>query len=192
MIYKNENSSTTADTMNRHTPTPLFALLLLLSPTLHALPNDKDQPLEIISETAELRDQEGYAVYSGMVRMTQGSLEIDADKVELFFKNSDLEKAVIYGGDKKQAYFQQIPNPGEKPVRGLSDRLIYQSNDDQIRLIGTKKREAIFCQKGSEQKGQRIIYDINNDIMKAKARTRTVFRPDSAPGTCDHIRSPHR
>lgn len=171
----------------------IFTILLTLLPlSAIALPSDRDQPIEIISETAELRDKEGYAVYSGSVRMVQGSLEIDADKIELFFKNSDLEKAVIYGGKDKQAYFQQIPNPGEKPVRGLSDRIVYQSNDDQIRLLGNKKREAIFCQKGSEQKGQRIIYDINNDVMQAKARTRTVFRPDSAPGNCDHIQSPHR
>ncbi len=171
----------------------LISTPLLTFPTLlQALPDDKDQPIEIYSESAELRDKEGYAVYSGSVRMTQGSLEIDADKIELFFKNSDLEKAVIYGGDKKQAYFQQIPNPGDEPVRGLSDRLVYQSNDDQIRLLGTKDREAVFCQKGSEQKGQRILYDTNTDVMKAKARTRTVFRPDSAPGNCNHIRSPHR
>ncbi len=179
--------------MKRLTLNIVLALLSSSAPlSLQALPTDKDQPIEIISETAELRDQEGYAVYSGSVRMTQGSLEIDADKIELFFKNSDLEKAVIYGGAKKQAYFQQIPNPGDKPVRGLSDRIVYQSNDDQIRLLGTKEREAIFCQKGSEQKGQRILYDTTTDVMKAKARTRTVFRPDSAPGSCDHIQSPHR
>lgn len=171
----------------------LTPLLLLAAPTLlQALPDDKDQPIEIYSESAELRDKEGYAVYSGAVRMTQGSLEIDADKIELFFKDSSLEKAVIYGGDQKQAYFQQTPNPGEKPVRGLSDRLVYQSSDDQIRMLGTKEREAVFCQKGNEQKGQRILYDTTTDVMKAKARTRTVFRPDSAPGSCDHIRSPHR
>jgi lipopolysaccharide export system protein LptA len=172
----------------------LFPLLLsaALPLGLQALPDDRDQPIEILSETAELRDQEGYAVYSGSVRMTQGSLEVDADKIELFFKESDLERAVIYGGKDKQAYFQQTPNPGEKPVRGLSDRIVYQSSDSQIRLLGTSEREAIFCQKGSEQKGQRILYDTNTDVMKAKARTRTVFRPDSAPGSCDHIRSPHR
>ncbi len=176
--------------MNRFALLPL--LTLPLSSPLQALPDDKDQPIEITSESAELRDQEGYAVYSGSVRMTQGSLEIDADKIELFFKDSDLDKAVIYGGEQKQAYFQQIPNPGEEPVRGLSDRIVYQSGDDQIRLLGTDKREARFCQKGNEQKGQRMLYNTKTDVMKAEARTRTVFRPDSAPGSCDHIQSPHR
>ena len=154
----------------------------------YALQTDKDQPVEIDSDFAELRDNDGYAIYSGNVRMVQGSLQIDADKIELFFPEKELTRAVIYGGNNKQAYFQQTPKVGEKPVRGSADRIVYQIDPDEIRLL----REAIFCQKGNEQKGMRIIYDIEKDIMRAKARTRTIFRPDSAPGSCDHIRSAYR
>ena len=168
-----------------------LSLLLTAPLTALALPTDKDQPVEIISQTAELHDQKGYAVYTGDVRMTQGSLEIDADKIELHFTDGELDSATIYGSSSKQAYFQQVPNPDEQPVRGLADRILYASGKDEVRLIGSKQ-EAIFCQRGSEQKGNRIVYDINKDIMRSQARTRTVFRPDTAPGSCEHIRSPHR
>ncbi len=173
-------------------PTLLPLTLLLIPAVGFALPTDKDQPVEIISEMAEFRDQEEYAVYTGSVRMTQGSLEIDAEKVELYFMNGELDRATIYGSASKQAYFQQQPDIGEKLVRGLANRIIYKASDDKIRLIGTKQEEAYFCQKGNEQKGMRMTYDIEKDIMKAKARTRSVFRPETAPGSCDHIRSPYR
>ncbi len=166
----------------------LLPLLLMFSLSGHALPTDKDQPVEINSDSAELRDKDGYAVYSGNVKMTQGSLEIDAERIELFFPDKELTRAIIYGGERGQAYFQQAPKTGEKLVRGSADRIIYQIDPDEIRLL----QNAVFCQKGSEQKGMRIIYDIEKDIMRAKARTKTVFRPDNVPGSCEHIRSAYR
>lgn len=166
----------------------LFTITTLLSSTLFALPTDKDQPLEINSESAELREKEGYAIYTNDVRMIQGSLQIDADRVEVFFPDKKVSKALIYGDGEKRAYFQQTPNPGEKPVKGTAKRIVYQVDPDEIRLLG----DAIFCQKGSEQKGMRIIYDIEKDVMRAKARVQSVFRPDSAPGTCDHVISDYR
>ncbi len=169
-------------------PETLLALLCLLPLNTYALPTDKDQPFEINSESAELREKEGYALYSGDVRMTQGTLEIDADRVELFFPEEELERAVIYGDEDKRAYFQQIPKEGEPLVKGTASRIVYQISPDEIRLLG----DAIFCQKGNEQKGKRIIYDIDKDIMRAKARTRSVFRPKSKPGSCDHIHSDYR
>jgi len=171
---------------------PTLLLLLLLPLQGVALDSDKDQPIEINSDSAELQEQEGISIYSGNVRMTQGSLEIDADRIELFFPEKRLSKAVIYGDKGRQAYFQQIPKKGEKAVRGTANRIVYQVDPDEIRLLGTEKGEAVFCQKGSEQKGKRITYDIEKDIMRAKARTRTIFRPDSIPGSCDHIRSDYR
>jgi len=171
----------------------LFAIAILFSSTLLALPTDKDQPLEINSESAELREQEGYAIYTNDVRMVQGSLQIDADRVEIFFPDKKVTKALIYGDGEKRAYFQQIPNLGDKPVKGTAKRIVYQVDPDEIRLLGDDIRgEAIFCQKGSEQKGKRIIYDIENDVMRAKARVQSIFRPDSAPGNCDHIHSDYR
>ena len=166
----------------------LIALLTSLSGTSHALTSDQNQPLEITSESAELRQQSGYAVYTGSVRLTQASLQIYSDKIELYFKDKKFHEAIISGKKPKQAYFQQTPTKGEAPVRGKADRIVYAGDDDEIRLLG----DAAFCQKGSEQKGKRIIYDMKSDIMKAKARTRTVFRPDSAPGNCDHIQSDYR
>ncbi|EEZ79651.1 MAG: lipopolysaccharide transport periplasmic protein LptA [Thiotrichales bacterium] len=164
------------------------AFLSICTTNAVALSTDRDEPLQINSESAEMRDREGYAIYSGSVRLTQGSIEIDADHIEVFFPEQEITHAVIFGDDKRRAYFQQLPKDGVKLVRGTANRIIYQADRDEIRLLG----DAIFCQDGNEQKGERIVYDTKKDIMIAKARVQSIFLPGKKPGSCSHIKSDYR
>ncbi|MBT3197679.1 MAG: lipopolysaccharide transport periplasmic protein LptA [Gammaproteobacteria bacterium] len=168
---------------------PLLLLLLFAVPgASHALSNDRDQPVEINADSAELREKEGYAIYTGTARMKRGSLEVDAEKIQLFFKEKKFSKAVIYGGEGHRAYFQQRPSAGEALIRGTANRIVYETSDNEIRLIN----KAVFCQNGTEQQGERMVYNTQTNIMKAKGRTRIVFHPENALNSCDHIRSDFR
>ncbi len=170
---------------------PLTLLLLILPLVAYALPDDREQPIEIVSQRAEISQQEGVAIYQGEVRMKQGSMEIDADKIELELNQGELVGAKIHGG-AHPAWFQVTPRKEQEPVRGVADLIVYSAAENQIRLIGNDQQPARFCQRGNEQKGQRMTYHTDKDRMVSKARTRTVFNPKSTPGSCSHLNSPWR
>ena len=66
------------------------ALLLLLLPCqLWALASDRDQPIEIEADELEVREQEGISIYQGNVKLVQGSLEINADRVVIHFNEAN-------------------------------------------------------------------------------------------------------
>jgi lipopolysaccharide export system protein LptA len=66
------------------------ALLLLLLPCqLWALATDRDQPIEVEADELEVREQEGISIYQGNVKLVQGSLEINADRVVIHFNEAN-------------------------------------------------------------------------------------------------------
>ncbi len=66
------------------------ALLLLLLPCqLWALASDRDQPIEVEADELEVREQEGISIYQGNVKLVQGSLEINADRVVIHFNEAN-------------------------------------------------------------------------------------------------------
>ena len=67
-----------------------FALLLLLLPCqLWALSTDRDKPIEVEADELEVREQEGISIYQGNVKLVQGSLEINADRVVIHFNEAN-------------------------------------------------------------------------------------------------------
>ena len=67
-----------------------IALLLLLLPCqLWALSSDRDQPIEVEADELEVREQDGISIYQGNVKLVQGSLEINADRVVIHFNEAN-------------------------------------------------------------------------------------------------------
>lgn len=63
-------------------------LLLSLSAALGsvsawALPSDREQPIRIQADSAELDDKQGVAVYRGDVVITQGTMKVTGDTVTI-------------------------------------------------------------------------------------------------------------
>lgn len=57
-----------------------------------ALPSDREQPIRVQADSAELDDKQGVAVYRGDVVVTQGSTKLTGNTVTLKQdKNGDIE-----------------------------------------------------------------------------------------------------
>jgi lipopolysaccharide export system protein LptA len=61
-------------------------ILLLCSVSAQALPDDRQQPITIESDSAERNEQSGLTQYLGNVVIRQGSVLIDADRVTITTK----------------------------------------------------------------------------------------------------------
>lgn len=138
-----------------------------------ALPDDSNQPISIIADTAIKDDKLGLTIYEGNVSITQGSLNILADKVTIFIVKQQVTKMVAIG---TPASFKQQPNLGEKDVIAKADTIDYFIIDKKITLT----ENASLDQDGSILTGKIINYDIGGARAKAEGGVKVVIQPVKA------------
>jgi lipopolysaccharide export system protein LptA len=152
----------------------LIALIALIVPTAgHALESDREQPATITADEVDIDFATGKRIYTGNVKLRQGTIKLDADKLEVYFKDSMLEKAIAVG---KPAMFQQRPDGKEHDVIGKAIFI----HLDEIQNVITLTREASLTQGPDSVDAKTIIYDMANDKMKIKGNTTTTKNPVSA------------
>ncbi len=138
-----------------------FSLAFLTSNTW-GLSSDKDQPIEVEADYAELDDEKGLTIYKGNVIVTQGSMKIKGDTMTVTYNaNSDLDTMVVVG---KPAHYQQLPDNSKVPDEAEGLRMEYFALKNYIVLMNN----ALVKQEGLRFSGNRIEYDTERSIVKAK------------------------
>ena len=61
----------------------IAASFSMLSGLAYALPSDRNQPINVQADSAEMDDKRGVAIYRGDVIITQGTLKITGDTVTI-------------------------------------------------------------------------------------------------------------
>lgn len=145
-------------------PMRVAALLACLLPaTVLALPDDRDQPINITADTAIRDEKQGFTVYSGNVHMIQGSLDIVADTLTIYHEKEQADKIVAEG---KPAKMQQRPAVGEPLVKARANIIEYYKIEDKVHL----KINAFITQDGSSVTGDSIDYFITEQLVKADSQ----------------------
>ncbi|MDT8309928.1 MAG: lipopolysaccharide transport periplasmic protein LptA [Methylophaga sp.] len=138
-------------------------LLFWLPISAWALPSDREKPINIEADHAQMDDAAGIAQYKGDAILTQGTLRIEGDIITFYYdENKQLKKAVAEG---KLATYKQVHKPGESPVRAKALRMDYMAADEKIFLIG----QGYVWQNGDEFKGNHIEYDIAKNVVFANS-----------------------
>ena len=138
------------------------ALILALIPALHAaaLPDDRDQPIHITADQALRDEKQGMTVYSGNVHMTQGSLQISADKITIFHMAEDLDRVIAEGSP---ATLQQQPELDKGLVHARANIITYYRVEDRVHL----QQSAHIERDGAIVSGDSIDYFIAEELVKA-------------------------
>ena len=137
-----------------------FIALFLFSSPLWALSSDRQKPVEVEADSFNLDDAKKITVYSGNVIITQGSMEIMADKVTIYGARGTTEKAIATG---KPVKFKQQPDGAQSLIRGEANRFEYLVSKDTLVLTD----QATLWQDGSTFASDRIVYDSKRSIVKA-------------------------
>ncbi|PCI20819.1 MAG: lipopolysaccharide transport periplasmic protein LptA [Piscirickettsiaceae bacterium] len=138
----------------------LLLILFIVSPPLWALSSDKNQPVEVEADNFNLDDAKKITTYSGHVIITQGSMQIKADKVTILGSRGNTEKVIAIGNPVK---FKQQPEDGQGLIRGEAQRFEYLVTKDTLTLIN----KATLWQNGNTFASDRIVYDSKRSIIKA-------------------------
>ncbi len=150
--------------------------LFLSIPLSLALESDARQPIFIDANTAIFDKKQGKGVYEGNVKVVQGSIRIDADRLDVVLANGKIGKLIAVG---KLVKFKQSLGGGRDDFNGESLRAEYSTGEKTLVLIG----KARLWQGENVYSSDRIEYDSENGIVKAgqkssgNKRVHSVFLP---------------
>jgi lipopolysaccharide export system protein LptA len=170
----------------------LGGALLLTAGSAHAqvsLPgHDSRSPIEIVSDSLTVRQQEQLAVFSGNVDATQGDLSLRADEVKVFYD----QKGGQNGQDAKKAQpgdsqtIRRIEAAGHVVVtdpqqNATGDRGAYDVAAGRIRLEGN----VVLTRMDNVLRGTVLDLELATGTAtlrggKGTDRVRALFRPEDA------------
>ena len=165
-------------------PIKIFAALMLVPALAWGLPSDRQKPISIEADHAQMDDREGVTQYKGDAILTQGTLRITGDIITFFYdENKQLTKAVAEG---KRATYEQVHKPGDNPVRAKALKMEYFADRQEIYLTG----DGYVWQNGDEFTGNYIEYDIARNVVSANSNPVTVDGQEQKKGRVHIIIQP--
>ena len=152
--------------ISRSLPTHLrFALCLLtLLPTFSsALESDREQPIRIQADAAIVDETSGSSVYKGNVIITQGTLEVTANEVEIFTADSEVIQIIAKTESDSEilAHYQQQINEAMDMVVADAQKITYLVQEERLHLSG----DARLQQVQDVFTGQLLYYDLGRGIV---------------------------
>src|SRR5690554_3953119 len=154
----------------------LWATVVMLPAAALALPSDREQPINIEADHAQLDDQTGITQYKGDAILTQGTLRIEGDIITFFYnENRELEKAIAEGN---LATYEQVHKEGDPPVKAKALQMEYHARTQRIYLVG----QGYVWQSGDEFRGNHIEYDIDKNVVVANSKPVDVAGEQQSSG----------
>jgi lipopolysaccharide export system protein LptA len=137
------------------------AILFAMSHLALALPGDREQAIQVDADSAERNEKTGVTSYIGSVELNQGSLNILADRIDIYTINGEVDHAIAIG---ERAYLTQQQSIGKPPVKAWALTIRYSLNSEIINLLGDARIE----QDGSIVNSPEIDYYADQELIKAK------------------------
>lgn len=156
----------------------MLGIALLAAPA-HAEKADRDKPVNLEADTVTLDDIRKVGVYQGNVILSQGTLMLRADRVQVTQNADGLERVSATG---RPVAFRPKLDDREEFIEGFADRIEYNGVTSQLELIG----QARLRRGTDELRGAQISYNANTEFYKVvgepgaqtpSGRVRAVIRP---------------
>ncbi|NDW16837.1 lipopolysaccharide transport periplasmic protein LptA [Alteromonas genovensis] len=155
------------------------ALLVLCTSPALGNENDFTLPIEIGSNSQFIDGKNKTALYKDNVLITQGSLTIEADEVEVIASQGSGREIFVARGNPA-SYSQELEDGN--PVSARANEIRYEVAKRTISLTGN----AELKQDTSQVKGNSITFDMITEQLlatggagDASGRVTTVFTPES-------------
>ncbi|GGB83603.1 lipopolysaccharide export system protein LptA [Marinobacterium zhoushanense] len=150
------------------------------APSVLALPEDRSEPINISADSASINEKTGVTVYSGRVEISQGSMKIRGDRIELYRSgDGDVDRIVAIG---KPAQFEQQPKADEPVTHAYGLRMEYRISAQTVTI-----NEQAKVEQGQDTfTGERIVYNMDKAIVDAYGsedgdqRVKMVIQPKSS------------
>ncbi len=142
----------------------LFLIVFLIPTISTALSADKSQPIYVKAQTVIIDEQKNISVYTGDASVIQGSLSLNAEKIQIFNNQHEVIKVIANGSKKQRAYYRQNQPSQTRFVEATANNITYLIDKEMVHLEG----DAHLVQGFDSFSGGTLDYDIKNDKVIAK------------------------
>lgn len=169
----------------RHLVRFLILCVSVLAVSAHAEKADRDKPINVESDRVTVDDVKQLSVFDGNVLLTQGTMMIRGDRMEVRQDKEGFKQGTIWG---KRAYFRQKRDGTGEWIEGWAERVEYDSRADRVQLF----TRAALKRGDDEVAGDYISYDVASGFFQVigggtkaasennpQGRVRTVLQPKS-------------
>ncbi len=159
----------------------LLCLALACNPS-HAERADRDKPVHLESDHANVDDAKQVSTFDGKVLLTQGTMTIHGDKLVVVQDKNGFSHGTATG---KLASFRQKREGLDEYVEGYGERIEYDAQNETVDFFG----HAHIIKKQDEVRGDHITYNAKTEIFQVhmapnqptgvpgKGRVRAIFQP---------------
>ncbi len=145
---------------------------MLFSNPVMALPSDRDKPVHISSDSADIDDATGIATYRGDVIISQGTTVLKGDVVTIYVSDRKINRIVSQGSSSKQAYYEEEQSDDKGLLKAWANTIDYSLNTELVALT----QNARLTQKGDTFTGNNIEYDKRKQLVNAQGSNTTGGR----------------
>ncbi len=145
----------------------LIGAMSLLTLPAHAERADKSKPVNLEADSVRVEDSKKTAVYEGHVVLTQGTLMMTADRIDV---RQDEQGFASGDASGKPVYFRQKMEGKDEFAEGWAERILYDGRNDKLQLSGQAR-----LKRGEEElRGNLIVYDARSEYYQAQGSSNGV------------------
>lgn len=147
---------------------------LLLATASHAEKADRGKPINLEADRVTVDDAKQVSTFEGNVVLTQGTLVIRGDRMQVRQDNDGFKHGTAWG---KLAYFRQKREGFDEYIEGWAERIEYDGRADKMQMF----IRASMKRGEDEVRGNYISYDAATEFFQAiggGAKAATPNNPD--------------
>jgi lipopolysaccharide export system protein LptA len=139
---------------------------------------DRAQPMEVGALNLVLDLQRQVLVYTGNVVISQGSMVLRAERVEMRTLADGYRAASATGVAGKPATWRQKREGVDETVEGTADRIEFDGRADTLRFLGNGAvRRLRSGSVADEITGERILWDNTAEVFRVEGGTVSPTNP---------------
>jgi lipopolysaccharide export system protein LptA len=162
----------------------LFACGLLLCHTpARAEKADREKPVNLEADRVTVDDAKQVAVFEGNVVLTQGTLQIRGDRMEVRQDKEGFRHGTTWG---KLAYFRQKRDGYDEYIEGWAERIEYDGRADKVQMFD----QAMMRRGEDEVRGNYISYDSQTEFYQVIGGGPKAATPNNPEGRVRAVMQP--
>ena len=120
---------------------------------------DREKPINIEADRVTVDDAKQIATFIGRVVLTQGTLVIRGDRMEVRQDDQGFKHGTTWGA---LAYFKQKRDGYDEYIEGCAERIEYDSRADKMEMFN----RALMKKGSDEVRGHYISYNANTEFFQ--------------------------
>lgn len=153
----------------------LCCILLLAAPGALAEKADRDKPVNLEADRVTIDDARQTATFEGNVTLTQGTLQIRGDKMEVRQDKEGFKFGTTWGDP---AHFRQKREGYDEHIEGWAERIEYDGRAETMQMFN----RAQMKRGPDEVRGNYISYDAKTEFYQVVGGGTKAAAPNNPDG----------